>query len=165
MWSDFPSFDSQLSWPGNWINSEVSVLPVHTPCTSFIGVVLVSQSDSQSSLDPSLRLSLSFVGEPEEGRRPLLGDLLATLSALFYAIYVTLLKIRIEDESRVDMKLFFGYVGIYNIGAFWMLGIILHLTGVEIFSLPRLNRQWGAILANVGIRRGSHYKLISRSFC
>jgi solute carrier family 35 protein F5 len=46
-------------------------------------------------------------------RRPknaLLGDGLALLSAICYAVYVILLKVKIEDEERVDMQLFFGYV-------------------------------------------------------
>jgi solute carrier family 35 protein F5 len=36
------------------------------------------------------------------------GDALALLSAFCYAIYVILLKVRIGDEERVDMQLFFG---------------------------------------------------------
>jgi solute carrier family 35 protein F5 len=36
--------------------------------------------------------------------------MLALLSAVCYAVYVILLKVKIEDEERVDMQLFFGWV-------------------------------------------------------
>lgn len=34
--------------------------------------------------------------------------MLALLSAFCYAVYVILLKVRIGDEERIDMQLFFG---------------------------------------------------------
>jgi solute carrier family 35, member F5 len=66
----------------------------------------------------------------------LLGDLLALVSAVFYALYVTLLKARIREESRIDMKLFFGFVGLYNILLSWILGLMLHVLGIEKFQIP-----------------------------
>lgn len=41
-------------------------------------------------------------------KNPILGDGLALLSAFCYAVYVILLKVRIGEEERVDMQLFFG---------------------------------------------------------
>lgn len=118
-------------------------------CSSFSGVVLVSLSDSAQpqtsgpgteSVDGSQLQSL-----------PLLGDALALLSALFYALYVTLLKVRIRSESRIDMQLFFGFVGLFNILACWPIGVILHLTGVEPFEMPSTGRAVTALLVNVSI--------------
>jgi len=43
----------------------------------------------------------------------ILGNILALLSALFYAMYVILLKVRIKAEYRIDMQLFFGFVGLF----------------------------------------------------
>jgi solute carrier family 35 protein F5 len=71
------------------------------------------------------------------------------LSALFYAVYVILLKVRIRSESRIDMQLFFGFVGLFNIVACWPIGVILHYTAVERFELPTSGRMVGALLANV----------------
>ena len=65
-----------------------------------------------------------------------LGNILALLSALFYAMYVTLLKVYIKAEYRIDMQLFFGFVGLFNIVGCWPVGLILHLTGAENFELP-----------------------------
>lgn len=80
---------------------------------SFIGLILVTHSDSlltsSLSIAPSDSLldSSSPIHEPHV-RRPILGDMLALLSAFCYAVYVILLKVRIGDEERVDMQLFFG---------------------------------------------------------
>lgn len=79
----------------------------------------------------------------------ILGDALALLSALFYALYVTLLKVRIRSESRIDMQLFFGFVGLFNILTCWPIGILLHITGVERFEMPYTSKAVLALLINV----------------
>lgn len=71
------------------------------------------------------------------------------MSALFYALYVTLLKVRIREESRIDMQLFFGFVGLFNIVGTWPIGILLHLTGLEKFELPHSSKTIAALLINV----------------
>src|SRR6266700_1473048 len=102
---------------------------------SFIGVIVVSLSDSESkqSAGPASH------PKPQQARvdsRATFGDVLALISALFYAVYVILLKVRIKSESRIDMQLFFGFVGLFNILTCWSIGLVLHLAGVEIFELP-----------------------------
>ena len=66
----------------------------------------------------------------------LLGDALSLLGAAFYGCYTTLLKLRLQHESRVDMTLFFGFVGLYCLIFFWPFIIILSVLGVEPFELP-----------------------------
>ena len=63
------------------------------------------------------------------------------------------MKKRIGDESRVDMLLFFGFVGFFNMIALWPGFFILHFTGVELFELPPTGRIWSIILV-------SHYPLL-----
>ena len=117
---------------------------------SFTGVVLVSLSDSKSSQQPSgpaSRPSLHQVADRLP--HPILGDTLALISALFYALYVILLKVRIRSESRVDMQLFFGFVGLFSVLLCWPVGLVLHLTGGEIFELPRGGKILTGVLINV----------------
>lgn len=85
------------------------------------------------------------------GEHSLLGDSLALLSALFYAVYVILLKVRIRSESRIDMQLFFGFVGLFNIIGCWPIGVLLHLTGVEKLELPTASRVVVGLLVNVSL--------------
>lgn len=83
------------------------------------------------------------------GPAPIVGDSLALLSALFYALYVTLLKVRVREESRVDMQLFFGFVGLFNVLFSWPIGVLLHFAHVERFELPSTRGVLVAVLINV----------------
>ncbi|KAI9316055.1 hypothetical protein BX666DRAFT_1954441 [Dichotomocladium elegans] len=98
---------------------------------SFIGVVLISYIDHIGS-----RIQ---------------GDLLALTGAFFYGLYTTLLKLRIGDESRINMPLFFGYVGVFNILLLWPFIPILHWTNVETFELPPSGMIWAILLLNAFI--------------
>jgi solute carrier family 35 protein F5 len=81
--------------------------------------------------------------------QPILGDFLGLISALFYAFYVILLKIRIGSESRVDMRLFFGFVGLFNILFGLPVGLLLHLTGIETLEWPPTRNVVVAMVINV----------------
>jgi solute carrier family 35 protein F5 len=61
---------------------------------------------------------------------------MAIFSALLYGIYAIVMKKRIGDESRVNMPLFFGMVGLMNLLLLWPGFIFLHLAGIETFELP-----------------------------
>jgi solute carrier family 35 protein F5 len=111
--------------------------------------VLVSLSDSTSSTPTALATRSAAADVPTAKSGAALGDLLALASALFYACYVILLKVRIKSESRIDMQMFFGFVGLVNILACWPIGLLLHLTGFEVFQLPPGWKAWQAILLNV----------------
>lgn len=126
---------------------------------SFIGVILVSLSDHSAGEPavPVLPTDAPVSIPPPLSERdhippsPLFGDALALLAALFFAIYVTLLKVRVGDESRIDMQLLFGLVGLLNIVVCWPVGLVLHLTGAEVFEWPNGGRMWGIILINVRV--------------
>lgn len=127
--------------------------------TSFGGVLLVSLSDSSrvSPEDPSPSTNGLVNGEHHTTVAPLFGDTLALMSALFYALYVTLLKVRIREESRIDMQLFFGFVGLFNIIGTWPIGILLHLTGLETFELPHTSKTIAALIINMFITLSSDF--------
>ncbi|KAL7273115.1 hypothetical protein RUND412_004047 [Rhizina undulata] len=72
----------------------------------------------------------------------LLGDAMALLGAVAYGLYITLIKVRIKDESRVNMQMFFGFVGLFNVLALWPGIVILHHTGIETFELPHTPKVW-----------------------
>lgn len=125
-----------------------------------MGVFIVSISDS-ATLDipnphPTPVIPTVLAGHIP---RPLLGDTLALLSAIFYALYVILLKVRMRTESRVDMQLFFGFVGLFNIALCWPIGLVLHFSGVETFEPPSTGKVVAAILVNVGIISTSKFAL------
>ncbi|GJN89121.1 hypothetical protein Rhopal_002095-T1 [Rhodotorula paludigena] len=116
---------------------------------SLTGVAIVSLSDSKlPTPPPSEPLSPATSPTPSN---PLLGDALALLSALAYAAYVLLLKVRIRNEARISMTLFFGFVGLFNILLIWPVGLFLDRIGVEPFEFPRGKTLWASLLVNAGI--------------
>ncbi|CAR28069.1 hypothetical protein ZYGR_0N05580 [Zygosaccharomyces rouxii] len=95
---------------------------------SFMGIMLVTGSDSTHAFK---------LAENSEGVKTLLGNLLALAGALLYGVYSTLLKRRIRDENRVNMTLFFGFVGLFTLVLLWPVMVLLHYIGWETFQLPK----------------------------
>ncbi|ORY24073.1 hypothetical protein BCR39DRAFT_548007 [Naematelia encephala] len=114
---------------------------------SFIGVVLVTKSDS--TIDTSVLV--------ERPTRPLLGDAAAILSAACYAIYVVLLKKKVVDEERADMRLMLGFAGLFSILFLLPAFPILHFTGWETFQLPPNREAWIICGINMLITLSSDY--------
>lgn len=100
---------------------------------SVIGVTLISTEDG-----------MEVTGPPQS----LLGNILALGSAFLYGVYTTLLKYRVQHEERLNTKLFFGLVGLFNIIGMWPLIIALDYSGIERFSLPTLHRDWLLLALN-----------------
>lgn len=110
---------------------------------SLAGIIMISSIDVTGNQDKSRG---TF---PHKSHKEIaVGDVLAFTSAVMYGMYTTLMKKRIGDESRVDMPLFFGFVGIINIITLLPGFFILHYTGIETFELPPTKR----ILAIVLVR-------------
>ncbi|KIK71131.1 hypothetical protein GYMLUDRAFT_33263 [Collybiopsis luxurians FD-317 M1] len=140
---------------GRLFNVEtLSVAKIGAVIASFIGVLLVALSDSSESSSGTNGLISAPISV---STRYALGDFLALFSAAFYAFYVILLKVRIRSESRIDMQLFFGFVGLFNIILCWPIGVLLHLTGVEEFELPSTGKAVGALLVNMAITWSSDF--------
>lgn len=113
---------------------------------SLIGIILISRVD----------LSKSDTGDATDGSEGsfphkssgeiALGDAMAAFSAILYGLYTVVMKKQVGDESRVNMPLFFGLVGFFNIIFLWPGFFVMHWTGLEPFSLPETSRVWSIIL-------------------
>ena len=77
------------------------------------------------------------------------GDILALASAIFYGIYTVLIKRRIGDESRINVLLFLGFVGLLNTIFLWPGFFVLHFLGIECFELPSTSRIWSIVLVRL----------------
>lgn len=112
---------------------------------SLAGIVLISTVDiSGENNSDENRGSFPSKTQGEIA----LGDALAFLSAVMYGFYAVLMKKRIEDESRVNMPLFFGLVGLFNCVMLWPGLILLHVTGIETFELPPSFRVTAIVIIN-----------------
>jgi len=110
---------------------------------SLAGVALISLIDVSGATDDNRG---SFPHKPP--RELALGDAMAFVSAVLYGFYTVFMKKRIRDESRVNMPLFFGLVGIANTLLLWPGLVVLHWTDVEPFALPPTPRIAAIVLAN-----------------
>ncbi|ORZ23236.1 hypothetical protein BCR42DRAFT_404322 [Absidia repens] len=126
---------------------KITMVKLISVCISFVGVVLVSYSDQRGyphEQEPN-------VGATSAMSSALAGDILALLGAVFYGCYTTMLKVRIGDEDRIDMPLFFGFVGAFNILLLWPVFPLLDLLGIETFQLPQTPILWIMVLLNAFI--------------
>ncbi|KAG2416448.1 hypothetical protein HFD88_007663 [Aspergillus terreus] len=99
---------------------------------SLTGMILISRVDL-SGPDPS---DTGSTFPSKTAGEIALGDAMAGFSAVLYGVYTIVLKKQVGDESRVNMQLFFGLVGLFNVFLLWPGFIILHWTGIEPFALP-----------------------------
>lgn len=64
------------------------------------------------------------------------GIVLALLSAFCYAAYLVFVKRKSDTEEKIDIPLFFGFVGLWNLLLLWPVFFILHFLQIESFELP-----------------------------
>lgn len=112
---------------------------------SLTGIIIVSSVDiSGTSGDDEHRGDFPV----KSAKELVLGNALALLSALTYGIYTVFMKKRIDDESRISMPLFFGFVGLINLLVLWPGFFVLHWTGIETFEIPSNTRVTAIITTN-----------------
>lgn len=110
---------------------------------SLAGIVLISTVDLSGQSDKN-RGTFPHKSTGEMA----IGNAMAFFSAVLYGIYAVVMKKRIGDEGRVNMPLFFGLVGLFDVMLLWPFFIILHLFGLETWELPPTGRVLIIILVN-----------------
>lgn len=98
---------------------------------SLAGVILISSVDLSGANDDN-RGSFPYKSTAQIA----IGDAMAFFSAIIYGVYVTVMKRRVGNEERVNMPLFFGLVGLFNVFLLWPGFFILHYTGIETVGSP-----------------------------
>ncbi|CAM6084248.1 unnamed protein product [Calypogeia fissa] len=104
------------------------------------GTIIVSLGDSRK-------------GSDEKASRPLIGDIICLLSAMFYATYTALIRVKIPDEDdergQVSTALVFGYLGFFNALLLEPVGLLLNFTGIV--SFPRLTPYQLGLIVGKGL--------------
>ncbi|CEP11289.1 hypothetical protein [Parasitella parasitica] len=127
---------------------KMNLIKIIAVIVSLIGVSLVSYSDQLNGGGDIVDKDPLLAGQ---SHLPLVGDILALLGAVFYGCYTTVLKLRIGSEDRIDMSLFFGFVGAFNVLLLWPIIPILDYIGLETFQVPMNATLWAVILLNAFI--------------
>uniref|UniRef100_A0A672FC24 Solute carrier family 35 member F5 n=1 Tax=Salarias fasciatus TaxID=181472 RepID=A0A672FC24_SALFA len=90
---------------------------------------------------------------PSNSMMPLVFDwrrawtLWSLAGAVLYAVYIVMIKRRVDREDKLDIPMFFGFVGLFNLLLLWPGFLLLHYTGFEAFELPS-QLVWTYILIN-----------------
>ncbi|ODQ64617.1 hypothetical protein NADFUDRAFT_52249 [Nadsonia fulvescens var. elongata DSM 6958] len=110
-------------------------------CLSLVGIILITEADNSTRMNenPDLQADANWI---------ILGNLMALGGALLYGVYTTLLKLKIGDESRINTKLFFGFVGMFNIILLGPIIILFNYFNIENFELPPTQRVLFIVLGN-----------------
>jgi len=107
-----------------------------------------------------LTITFSDKSDGDDGEEGFWGDVLSLLSSVFYGVYATFLKWKMPEEDdrqgKVNLGLFFGLVGVFNVVLLGWLFPVLDYTGVEVFELPSkavlgmlfLNAFFGTVLSD-----------------
>ncbi|XP_045481851.1 solute carrier family 35 member F5 [Harmonia axyridis] len=86
-----------------------------------------------------------------------LGAMLALFSAILHASSLVYLRKKVNNEDKMDIPLFFGFIGFFNLILLWPLFFFLHFSGLEKFELPSkeqtlfllLNGLMGTVISEV----------------
>ncbi|RDL39736.1 Multidrug resistance efflux transporter EmrE [Venustampulla echinocandica] len=111
---------------------------------SLAGIILISTVDLSGKNNDEHRGNFPHKSQSEIA----IGDAMAFGSAIMYGIYAIVMKKRIGNEDRVNMPLFFGLVGLFNVIFLWPAFFLLHYTGIETFELPPTGKIWTIVLLN-----------------
>lgn len=105
------------------------------------GTIIVSLGDSSESSGSSLSAVAT---------NPVLGDILALVSAGLYAVYITLIRKKLPDDDekngRASMAQFLGFLGLFNLLIFLPVALLLNFTKLE----PFYNLTWKQLGLVVG---------------
>lgn len=109
-----------------FLNESFTWIKLASVLLCMVGTVTVSIGDSRTGVDPI-------------ASNPLLGDALAIISALFYGIYVTLIRAKLPDEEKgegqASMAQFLGFLGLFNFLIFFPIAFILNFSELEPFHM------------------------------
>jgi solute carrier family 35 protein F5 len=111
---------------------------------SLAGIILISSVDLSRQDNDNNRGNFPHKTQSEIA----VGDAMAFGSAIMYGLYAVVMKKRIGNEDRVNMPLFFGLVGLFNVIFLWPGFLILHYTGIETFELPPTSKIWIIVLVS-----------------
>ncbi|PYH44595.1 DMT family transporter [Aspergillus saccharolyticus JOP 1030-1] len=111
---------------------------------SLLGIILISRLDMSSEEHKNRESTFPSKTSTEIA----LGDAMAAFSAIMYGVYTIVLKKQVGDESRVNMQLFFGLVGLLNMFILWPGFLVLHFLGIEPLAWPDSTRVWTIVWVN-----------------
>uniref|UniRef100_A0AAQ5Z4G5 Solute carrier family 35 member F5 n=1 Tax=Amphiprion ocellaris TaxID=80972 RepID=A0AAQ5Z4G5_AMPOC len=155
----FVWFLANLSYQEALSDTQVAIVNILSSTSGLFTLILAaifpSNSSDRFTLSKLLAVALSMGGvalvslssmdSPDE--KGVIGSLWSLAGAVLYAIYIVMIKRRVDREDKLDIPMFFGFVGLFNLLLLWPGFLLLHYTGFEAFELPS-QLVWTYILIN-----------------
>uniref|UniRef100_A0A8C5E2P9 Solute carrier family 35 member F5 n=1 Tax=Gouania willdenowi TaxID=441366 RepID=A0A8C5E2P9_GOUWI len=152
----FVWFLANLSYQEALSDTQVAIVNILSSTSGLFTLILAaifpSSSSDRFTLSKLLAVALSMGGvvlvslssmdSPDEK-----GSLWSLAGAMLYAVYIVMIKRRVDQEDKLDIPMFFGFVGLFNLLLLWPGFLVLHYTGFEAFELPS-QLVWTYILIN-----------------
>lgn len=120
-------FTFGLSW--FFLNESFFIYKLTSLLICFGGILAKSRILFEVGFAGTMLAVFSDNEEEEDGERPIWGDLICVMSALFYGSYTVLLKRQIPSTSQIDMGLLFGFMGLILFLGISLLAIFLTVFG------------------------------------
>ncbi|KAF0026023.1 hypothetical protein F2P81_020760 [Scophthalmus maximus] len=155
----FVWFLANLSYQEALSDMQVAIVNILSSTSGLFTLILAaifpSSSSDRFTLSKLLVVALSMGGvtlvsfssmdNPDE--KGFIGSLWSLAGAILYAVYIVMIKRRVDREDKLDIPMFFGFVGLFNLLLLWPGFLLLHYTGFEAFELPS-QLVWTYILIN-----------------
>ncbi|XP_061579818.1 solute carrier family 35 member F5-like isoform X2 [Cololabis saira] len=155
----FVWFLANLSYQEALSDTQVAIVNILSSTSGLFTLILAgifpSNSSDRFTLSKLLAVALSMGGvalvslssmDSPDGKGAI-GSLWSLAGAMLYAVYIVMIKRRVDREDKLDIPMFFGFVGLFNLLLLWPGFLLLHYTGFEAFELPSL-LVWMYILIN-----------------
>ncbi|XP_008327236.1 solute carrier family 35 member F5 [Cynoglossus semilaevis] len=123
--------------------------------TLILAAIFPSNSSDRFTLSKLLAVVLSiggvtlvsFSSMENSEENGFIGSLWSLAGAILYAVYIVMIRRRVDREDKLDIPMFFGFVGLFNLLLLWPGFLLLHYTGFEAFELPS-QLVWTYIIIN-----------------
>lgn len=144
----FVWFLANLAYQEALTDTQVAIVNILSSTSGLFTLILAaifpSNSSDRFTLSKLLAVILSMVGVAvvsvsamdSPGGKGTIGSLWSLLGAGLYAIYIVMLKRKVDREEKLDIPMFFGFVGLFNLLLLWPGFVLLHYSGLESFEMP-----------------------------
>ncbi|KAJ0070490.1 hypothetical protein NL108_011704 [Boleophthalmus pectinirostris] len=155
----FVWFLANLSYQEALSDTQVAIVNILSSTSGLFTLILAaifpSNSSDRFTLSKLLAVALSMGGVAlvslssmdNHDEKGAIGSLWSLAGAVLYAVYIVMIKRRVDREDKLDIPMFFGFVGLFNLLLLWPGFLLLHYTGFEVFELPS-QLVWTYILIN-----------------
>uniref|UniRef100_A0A4W3HJJ7 Solute carrier family 35 member F5 n=1 Tax=Callorhinchus milii TaxID=7868 RepID=A0A4W3HJJ7_CALMI len=143
----FVWFVANFSYQEALSDTQVAIVNILSSTSGLFTLILAAMFPSNSgdrfTLSKLLAVILSIGGialvslsSKDTKGKGTIGSLWSLTGAVLYAVYIVMIKRKVDREDKLDIPMFFGFVGLFNLLLLWPGFFLLHYTGFEAFEFP-----------------------------